>query len=209
MMNGEIIRLGGKHLDSGGLDLLGVITGSEGLLGVITEVTVRILKKPETARALLIGFPTMIDAGNCVADVIAAGIIPGGMELMDKQIIHAAEDFVHAGYPLDVEGLMVVELDGPDAEVNYLVERVEEIANTANASYIRISENEDERARFWSGRKMLFRRLDAFHRTTFVSTVRSLAKNWQKSCVGWKGFLRNMICGSRTCFMPVTVICIH
>jgi glycolate oxidase len=125
-------------------------------LGVITEVTVRILKKPETARALLIGFPTMIDAGNCVADVIAAGIIPGGMELMDKQIIHAAEDFVHAGYPLDVEGLMVVELDGPDAEVNYLVERVEEIANTANASYIRISENEDERARFWSGRKNAF-----------------------------------------------------
>jgi glycolate oxidase len=156
MMNGEIIRLGGKHLDSGGLDLLGVITGSEGLLGVITEVTVRILKKPETARALLIGFPTMIDAGNCVADVIAAGIIPGGMELMDKQIIHAAEDFVHAGYPLDVEGLMVVELDGPDAEVNYLVERVEEIANAANASYIRISENEDERARFWSGRKNAF-----------------------------------------------------
>lgn len=156
MMNGEIIRLGGKHLDSGGLDLLGVIAGSEGLLGVITEVTVRILKKPETARALLIGFPTMIDAGNCVADVIAAGIIPGGMELMDKQIIHAAEDFVHAGYPLDVEGLMVVELDGPDAEVNYLVERVEEIANAANASYIRISENEDERARFWSGRKNAF-----------------------------------------------------
>lgn len=156
MMNGEIVRLGGKHLDSGGLDLLGVITGSEGLLGVITEVTVRILKKPETARALLIGFPTMIDAGNCVADVIAAGIIPGGMELMDKQIIHAAEDFVHAGYPLDVEGLMVVELDGPDAEVNYLVERVEEIANAANASYIRISENEDERARFWSGRKNAF-----------------------------------------------------
>ncbi len=156
MMNGEIIRLGGKHLDSGGLDLLGVIAGSEGLLSVITEVTVRILKKPETARALLIGFPTMIDAGNCVADVIAAGIIPGGMELMDKQIIHAAEDFVHTGYPLDVEGLMVVELDGPDAEVNYLVERVEEIANAANASYIRISENEDERARFWSGRKNAF-----------------------------------------------------
>ncbi len=156
MMNGEIVRLGGKHLDSGGLDLLGVITGSEGLLGVITEVTVRILKKPETARALLIGFPTMIDAGNCVADVIAAGIIPGGMELMDKQIVHAAEDFVHAGYPLDVEGLMVVELDGPDAEVNYLVERVEEIAHAANASYIRISENEEERERFWSGRKNAF-----------------------------------------------------
>ncbi len=156
LMNGEIIRLGGKHLDAGGYDLLGVITGSEGLLGVITEVTVRILRKPEVARALLIGFPTMIDAGNCVADVIAAGIIPGGMELMDKPTIHATEDFVHAGYPLDVEGLMIVELDGPEAEVAYLVERVEEIARAANASTVRISESEEERMRFWSGRKNAF-----------------------------------------------------
>lgn len=156
LMNGEIIRLGGKHLDSGGLDLLGVITGSEGLLGVITEVTVRILKKPETLRALLIGFPSMVDAGNCVADVIAAGIIPGGMELMDKQIIHATEDFVHAGYPMDAEGLMIIELDGPEAEVEHLVARVEEIAKTNNASYLRISEDDDERMRFWSGRKNAF-----------------------------------------------------
>ena len=156
LMSGEVIRLGGKHLDSGGMDLLGVITGSEGLLGVITEVTVRILKKPETARALLIGFPTMVDAGNCVADVIAAGIIPGGMELMDKRTVHATEDFVHAGYPLDVEGLMIVELDGPEAEVAYLVERVEAIARAANASTVRISESEEERLRFWSGRKNAF-----------------------------------------------------
>lgn len=156
LMNGEIIRLGGKHLDSGGLDLLGVITGSEGLLGVITEVTVRILRKPETLQALLIGFPTMIDAGNCVADVIASGIIPGGMELMDKPTIHATEDFVHAGYPMDVEGLMIIELDGPEAEVDYLVARVEEIAKKSNASYIRVSESDEERMRFWSGRKNAF-----------------------------------------------------
>jgi len=156
LMNGEVVRLGGKHLDSGGMDLLGVITGSEGLLGVITEVTVRILRKPETARALLIGFPTMVDAGNCVADVIAAGIIPGGMELMDKPTIHATEDFVHAGYPLDAEALMIVELDGPESEVAYLVARVEEIAKASNASYLRISESDEERARFWSGRKNAF-----------------------------------------------------
>ncbi|MBO6521168.1 MAG: FAD-binding protein [Rhodospirillales bacterium] len=156
LMNGEVVRFGGKHMDAGGYDLLGVITGSEGLLGVITEVTVRILRKPEVARALLIGFPTMIDAGKCVADVIAAGIIPGGMELMDKPTIHATEDFVHAGYPLDVEGLMIVELDGPEAEVAYLVERVEDIARACNASTIRISESEDERMRFWSGRKNAF-----------------------------------------------------
>ncbi len=156
LMNGEIVRLGGKHLDSGGLDLLGVITGSEGLLGVITEVTVRILRKPETLQALLIGFPTMTDAGNCVADVIASGIIPGGMELMDKPTIHATEDFVHAGYPMDVEGLMIIELDGPEAEVDYLVGRVEEIAKKSNASYIRVSESDEERMRFWSGRKNAF-----------------------------------------------------
>ena len=92
--NGEIVRLGGKHLDSDGYDLLGVMTGSEGLLGVVTEVTVRILQKPETARAVLIGFPTVEQGGGCVASIIAAGIIPGGLEMMDRPAINAAEDFV-------------------------------------------------------------------------------------------------------------------
>ena len=113
LISGEIIRLGGKHLDSDGLDLLGVLTGSEGLLGVITEVTVRLLQRPETARVILVGFPTSEDAGNCVADVISAGIIPGGMEMMDRPAIHAVEEFVHADYPLDVEALLIIELDGP------------------------------------------------------------------------------------------------
>ncbi len=103
LITGEVIRLGGKHLDSEAYDLLALLTGSEGLLAVVTEVTVRVLQKPETARAALIGFPTSETAGKCVADIIGAGIIPGGMELMDKLAIEAAEDFVHAGYPLDVE----------------------------------------------------------------------------------------------------------
>ncbi len=110
-IDGEIIRLGGKHLDSEGYDLLGVMVGSEGLLGVVTEVTVRILPKPTTARAVLIGFPSNESAGDCVAAIIAAGIIPGGMEMMDKPAIHAAEEFVHVGYPLDVEALLIVEVD--------------------------------------------------------------------------------------------------
>ena len=97
LMDGEVVRLGGKHLDSGGYDLMGIVTGSEGLLGVITEVTVRILRSPSTARALLIGFPSSESAGDCVAAVIGAGIIPGGMEMMDKPAIHAAEAFVNAG----------------------------------------------------------------------------------------------------------------
>src|SRR6187397_324298 len=99
LMNGEVLRIGGKHLDSAGFDLLGIITGSEGLLGVVTEIIVRILKKPETARAVMIGFRKSEDAGECVGAIIGAGVIPGGMEMMDRDAIHAAEDFVHAGYP--------------------------------------------------------------------------------------------------------------
>ncbi|MBI3451324.1 MAG: FAD-binding protein [Rhodospirillales bacterium] len=156
LMDGEIVRLGGKHMDAGGYDLLGVVVGSEGLLGVVTEVTVRILKSPETARAMLLGFPTSETGGDCVGAIIAAGIIPGGMEMMDRPAIHAAEAFVHAGYPLDVEALLIVELDGPQAEVDDLIARVEAIARARGAIYARTSTNEDERQTFWAGRKAAF-----------------------------------------------------
>jgi len=156
LMTGEMIRIGGKHLDAGGYDLLGLINGSEGLLGVITEITVRILKKPETARAMLIGFPTSEDAGACVSAIIAAGIIPGGMEMMDKPAIHAVEEFVHAGYPLDVEALLIVEVDGPPAEANDLIERIEIIAAKCNAVSCRASTSEQQRLLFWAGRKAAF-----------------------------------------------------
>jgi glycolate oxidase len=156
LMDGEVIRLGGKHLDSEGYDLLGVMTGSEGLLGVVTEVTVRILKKPEAARALLIGFPTSEQGGQCVADIIGAGIIPGGMEMMDRPAIHAAEDFVHAGYPLDVEALLIVELDGPGPEIDHLIGEVEAIAARNGSTTCRISTSEAERLSFWAGRKAAF-----------------------------------------------------
>ena len=155
-IDGEVIRLGGKHLDSEGYDILGVLTGSEGLLGVVTEVTVRILRAPETARALLIGFPSSEAAGQCVSDVIGAGIIPGGMEIMDGAAIQAAEDFVHAGYPVECQALLIVELDGPETEVDYLIERVRQIAEANAAMTIRISESEAERERFWAGRKAAF-----------------------------------------------------
>src|SRR5208282_885770 len=124
-MDGEVVRLGGKHLDAGGYDLLGVLVGSEGMLGVVTEVTVRLLPTPPGARALLIGFPSVEGAGDCVASVIGAGIIPGGMEIMDNLAIDAAEAFVNAGYPMDAEALLIVELDGCAAEVDHLVATVE------------------------------------------------------------------------------------
>jgi glycolate oxidase len=156
LMSGEIVRLGGRHLDGGGYDLLGVMAGSEGLLGVITEVTVRILRKPECARAALIGFSSCEDAGECVARIIGAGIIPGGMEMMDKPAIEATEQFVHAGYPLDVEALLIVELDGPQAEVDHLLARVEAIAAECRALSCRASSSEEERLQFWAGRKAAF-----------------------------------------------------
>jgi len=156
LITGEVIRVGGKHLDSAGYDLLGLITGSEGLLGVVTEVTVRLLKKPETARALLVGFPSSEAAGDCVSKVIAAGIIPGGMEMMDGPAIRAAEEFVHAGYPLDVEALLIVELDGPAQEVDHLIERVDAIARSCGAVSCKGSTSEQERLLFWAGRKAAF-----------------------------------------------------
>ena len=156
LMDGETVRLGGKHLDAGGYDLLGVIVGSEGLLGVVTEVTVRILRSPQAARALLIGFAEIEDAGRCVAEIIGQGIIPAGMEMMDRPAIHAAEAFVHAGYPLDVEALLIVELDGAEAECAHLLDQVLAIAAGCNASMTRAAADDAERARFWAGRKAAF-----------------------------------------------------
>src|SRR6478752_8829139 len=156
LMSGEIIKVGGKSAESGGYDLMGIIAGSEGLLGVITEVTVRILQKPETARAMMVGFAEVEAAGECVARIIGAGIIPGGMEMMDKPAIHAAEAFVHAGYPLDVEALLIIELDGPGVEVDELIGRVETIAKGCGSTTLQISTSEVERNLFWAGRKAAF-----------------------------------------------------
>jgi glycolate oxidase len=136
--------------------LLGLTVGSEGLIGIVTEVTVRILKRPQTARALLIGFDDVESAGACVAAIIGDGIIPAGMEMMDKPAIHAAEAFVNVGYPLDVEALLIVELDGPAVEVDYLIERVRAIATRNAARGIRVSTSERERLQFWAGRKAAF-----------------------------------------------------
>jgi len=155
-MDGEILRLGGKHLDAGGYDLLGVMTGSEGLLGIVTEVTVRILQKPATRKALLIGFASALSAGEAVGAIIAEGIIPAGMEMMDNPAINAAEDFVSAGYPRDADALLIVELDGPEAEVEILTERVAGIVKGKNATMIRVSQTEEERELFWAGRKTAF-----------------------------------------------------
>src|SRR5262244_1909929 len=133
LMDGEVVRLGGKAFDAAGYDLMGVVTGSEGLLGVVTEVTVRLLRKPEAARALLLGFPSVEAAGATVGDIIGAGIIPAGLEMMDSPAIRAAEAFVHAGYPTEAAALLIVELDGPEAECQELVGHVRALATARGA----------------------------------------------------------------------------
>ena len=156
LMDGTICRLGGKTLDQEGYDLLGLVCGSEGLLGVITEVTVKILKKPQTVRAALIGFPSIEDGGNCVTDIISRGIVPAGMEIMAKALIEATDNFCKAGYPRDAEILLIVELDGTKSEVDELIKNVSEIAKRNNSSSIKLSNNEKERLSFWAGRKAAF-----------------------------------------------------
>ena len=156
LMNGEVIRLGGKHADSEALDLIGVLTGSEGLLGVITEVTVRLTPSPTSARALLIGYDSLQSAGECVGRIMAEGIVPAGLEMMDRLAIKAVEEFVHAGYPLDVEAILIVELDGSEGEVEHLMGRVEAIAKDSNPKHMWLSKDEAERQRLWAGRKAAF-----------------------------------------------------
>jgi len=156
LMSGEVLELGGKALDAPGYDLLGLAIGSEGLLGVVSEVTLRLLVKPPAARAVLLGFARVESAAQCVAEVIADGIIPAGMELMDRPAIHAAEDFLGVGYPRDVDALLIVEVDGPEAECGHVMQLVTGIAVRNGASTVRVSANEAERLQFWAGRKAAF-----------------------------------------------------
>lgn len=156
LMDGTICNIGGKALDQEGYDLLGLICGSEGLLGVITEVTVKILKKPQTAKAALIGFSSIEDGGNCVSEIISSGIVPAGMEIMDKALIVATDNFCKAGYPRDAEALLIVELDGTSSEVDELIKNVSDIAKKNNSSSLKLSKNEKERLSFWAGRKAAF-----------------------------------------------------
>nr|WP_152765802.1 FAD-linked oxidase C-terminal domain-containing protein [Alkalilimnicola sp. S0819] len=155
-MDGERLRLGSEALDAAGYDLLALINGSEGMLGVVTEVTVRLLPVPQETRALLACFDQVEVAGDAVAAIIAQGIIPAGLEMMDNPAIRAAEDFVQAGYPTDAAAILICELDGHPDEVDAEMAQVEALLRSQGASEIRIARDEAERLRFWAGRKAAF-----------------------------------------------------
>jgi glycolate oxidase len=156
MMNGEVIDIGGDYLDAPGYDFLALIIGSEGQLGVVTEVTVRLLKAAEGARPMLLGFDSSDAAGGCVAGIIAAGIIPVALEFMDRPAIHVCEHFVAAGYPLDVETLLIVEVQGSEDEIDTLLEKISEIAMDYNPAVMHRSQSPEESAKIWKGRKAAF-----------------------------------------------------
>ncbi|WP_321830158.1 FAD-linked oxidase C-terminal domain-containing protein [Thalassovita sp.] len=155
LMDGTVVEIGGAHLDSGGLDLLGVICGSEGQLGVVTEATLRILRKPEGARPVLMGFDSNEVAGQCVSDIIKAGVLPVAIEFMDRPCIRATEAFAGAGYP-DCEALLIVEVEGSDGEITEQLDKILAIARSHNPVELRESTSADESARIWLGRKSAF-----------------------------------------------------
>ncbi|MGE8096706.1 glycolate oxidase subunit GlcD [Pseudomonas fluorescens] len=155
-IEGEHLTLGSDALDSAGFDLLALFNGSEGLLGIITEVTVKLLPKPQAAKVLLASFDSVEKAGGAVAEIIAAGIIPAGLEMMDNLALRAAEDFVHAGYPVDAEAILLCELDGVEADVRDDCLRVRAVLEQAGASAVRQARDEAERVKFWAGRKAAF-----------------------------------------------------
>jgi glycolate oxidase len=155
-IEGDVIDLGSEALDAPGYDLAALITGSEGLLAVILEVTVKLLPKPETARVVMASFRSIEAAGEAVASVIGAGIVPAGLEMMDKMATRAVEDFVHAGYDLEAEAILLAESDGTSEEVADEIARMTEVMRASGATDIRVSRDEAERLRFWSGRKAAF-----------------------------------------------------
>ncbi|HEX2238596.1 MAG TPA: FAD-linked oxidase C-terminal domain-containing protein [Gammaproteobacteria bacterium] len=156
IIGGELLTIGSTALDSPGYDLLALMTGSEGMLGVIVEATVKLLPKPELAQVVMASFDKVEDAGNAVAEIIGAGIVPAGLEMMDNPAICAAEAFVHAGYPTEAAAILLCELDGTLPEVEEQVERVRDLLEAHHAAEVRIAKDPQEQARFWAGRKAAF-----------------------------------------------------
>jgi len=193
LMNGEIVEFGGLAPDAPGLDLMSVMIGSEGMLAVVTEVTVKLVPKPKLARVIMASFDDIEKGGNAVAAIIAAGIIPAGLEMMDKATTRAVEEFVHAGYDLDAEAILLCESDGTPEEVAEEIERMTEVLKKSGASGIQISRDESERLKFWSGRKNAFPAADDLLQiiTVWMALFRgAISPPYSSAFKGWK---RNMV----------------
>ncbi len=206
---GEPVEFGSEALDTPGYDLLAAVIGSEGMLAVTTEATVRLIPRPQLARCIMASFDDVRKAGDAVAAVIAAGIIPAGLEMMDKPMTAAVEDFVQAGYDLAAEAILLCESDGTPEEVEEEIGRMSEVLRAAGATAITVSENETERLRFWSGRKTPSPRAAASAPTTCAWTRPSPASAWPTSCWPSRRWRRNTACAAATSSMPATATCIR
>jgi glycolate oxidase len=156
LMDGEIVEIGGRHLDAPGYDLMGLVIGSEGQFGIVTEATVRILRSAEGARPMLIGFGSSETAGQCVSAIIGSGIIPVAIEFMDRPAIHVCEAFAKAGYPMEAEALLIVEVEGSNEEIGSLLDVITELAKPFKPRDVRISQSAEQSAAIWKGRKSAF-----------------------------------------------------
>jgi glycolate oxidase len=168
MADGQVVKLGGKAVDIPGYDLVGVLVGSEGTLCVVTEVTLRLVRKPEAVSTLQAAFASPDEAGSAVSEIIAAGIVPAAIEMMDNLSIQAAEAAVHANYPLDAGVILLVELDGPRVEVAEQMVLVQSICATNGATAIKLAQNDDERVLMWKGRKSAFAAMGRISRDYYV-----------------------------------------
>ncbi len=202
-VDGEHLSLGSNALDAPGFDLLALFTGSEGLLGVITEVTVKLLPKPQTAKVLLAAFDSVEKAGRAVGDIIAAGIIPGGLEMMDNLAIRAAEDFIHAGYPVDAQAILLCELDGVQMTATGCARYCN---RPAPPSYAR-PRTKPSACCSGPGARMPSRRWVASRRTTTAWTAPFPVANCPAYCTPSPSFRTNTACGWPTCSMPATATC--
>ena len=205
MMDGEIVEIGGGYLDAPGLDILGVICGSEGQLGVVTEATLRILPKPEGARPVMIAFDSNEVAGACVADIIKAGVLPVAIEFMDRPIIEICESFAKAGYP-DCEALLIVEVEGSEAEIQDQLGRISVIAQKHNPVELRQSQSAAESAAIWLGRKSAFGAVGQV--ADYMCWMEPfLCPPCQKCCAGSKSCRITMVCALAMCSMRAMAIC--
>jgi glycolate oxidase len=208
-IDGDVIELGGEALDAPGLDLLAVFIGSEGMLGIVTEVTVKLVPKPALAQVIMASFDDVVTGGNAVASVIAAGIIPAGLEMMDRTSSRMVEPFVKAGYDLDAAAILLCEADGTALEVAEEIERMTAVLQEAGASAIAVSQNEAERLRFWSGRKNAFPAAGRISPDYYCMDGTIPRKHLAQVLTGIEEMERPTACAARTCSTPATAICIR
>ena len=201
-VDGELLALGNNSLDAAGYDLTAVLTGSEGMLGIIVEVTVNLLPLPESTCVTLSAFRTVRDASQAVAEIYAAGIVPAGLEMMDQNAIRAVENYLHIGYPMDAAAILLCELDGSTSETEELIESVCKIMHDCRAFKVRRATDLDTQEKLWAGRKAAFPAIGVSLPTTIVWTEQSRDGNLPVCSRKFRACPNHSSCRSQTCFMP-------